>query len=494
MSLFKRTCVLLALASSGAVSLAQNCSQVGNLTCGSPNDPTSGASEAVSVLIGSIPTGDYPLNAFFYPQFSNGVPAGWSSSGTLPFAASNYGGAAGLSSADEGKGSSMIVHYSFTRQLNGQVALTGQCPAVDIYWDALEDAAFTWTLQAVDCASGVFRMVLADNPSDPGDITQAPYTGQVNYALTRNGNAVASGALSGIATTNPASLVLNNLTAGNYQLTLTDNNAAGGFLYCPSTYQRAFVVPGSGDCGVNVALKACLQGALPSGTVMTDALRTANVIPTTEPYTALGYGYTGIAPGATIDPAMLAVTGNDAIEDWVVVELRNSANSAQVLFSRPALLQRDGDVMDLDGNGYVNFPNASGSYFVALRHRNHLGVMTASPIALGLSPVTVDLLSATTACYGSVPRALVGSTYCLWAADATGDGSLKYTGSGNDRDPIILAVGGTTPNNVVSNVYDRRDTNLDGVIKYTGTGNDRDIILTNVGSTTPNNTRTQQLP
>ena len=52
----------------------------------------------------------------------------------------------------------------------------------------------------------------------------------------------------------------------------------------------------------------------------------------------------------------------------------------------------------------------------------------------------------------------------------------------------------TSSSKAMTNVYDRRDTNLDGVIKYTGSGNDRDIILTNVGSTMPNNTRTQQLP
>ena len=82
----------------------------------------------------------------------------------------------------------------------------------------------------------------------------------------------------------------------------------------------------------------------------------------------------------------------------------------------------------------------------------------------------------------------------LWPGDATGNGQVRYTGSANDRDPLLIAVGSTTPNNTMTNVYDRRDTNLDGVIKYTGAGNDRDIILTNVGSTTPNNTRTQQLP
>jgi hypothetical protein len=36
--------------------------------------------------------------------------------------------------------------------------------------------------------------------------------------------------------------------------------------------------------------------------------------------------------------------------------------------------------------------------------------------------------------------------------------------------------------------------NLSGQVKYTGTANDRDPILVNVGSTTPNNTRVRQLP
>jgi hypothetical protein len=55
-------------------------------------------------------------------------------------------------------------------------------------------------------------------------------------------------------------------------------------------------------------------------------------------------------------------------------------------------------------------------------------------------------------------------------------------------------VGSTSPNASVTNVYDAKDTNLDGAIKYTGSGNDRDVILVNVGSTTPNNSRLQQLP
>ena len=70
---------------------------------------------------------------------------------------------------------------------------------------------------------------------------------------------------------------------------------------------------------------------------------------------------------------------------------------------------------------------------------------------------------------------------------------MKYTGSSNDRDPILVTVGSTTPNNTINGYLDT-DTNLDGTVKYTGSGNDRDPILIGVGSTTPNNVRVEQLP
>jgi len=38
------------------------------------------------------------------------------------------------------------------------------------------------------------------------------------------------------------------------------------------------------------------------------------------------------------------------------------------------------------------------------------------------------------------------------------------------------------------------DANLDGQVKYTGASNDRDPILVNIGGTVPTNTRVQQLP
>ncbi len=334
----------------------------------------------------------------------------------------------------------------------------------------------------LDCATGAFKATMNFSFWGP------PMTFRVDNGPVQN--------VAGNWTSTGGGHVLNAiLTPGSHSITFPQYTQ--GVIICESSTTVQIPAPISpGDCAANFRLLAALDGALPSGTLMTDGLRAAGQVPLSEPYSALGYSYVGSTPGASLAPALLAVTGDNAIVDWVVVEVRSTASPFGVLFSKPALLQRDGDVIDIDGDGYLSTNLAPGSYRVALRHRNHLGVMTAAPRSLTMNPATttVDFRNAATTTHGTDARVLKGSVYCLWGGDANGDGQVKYTGSSNDRDPILIAVGSTTPNSPVPNVYDRRDTNLDGVIKYTGTGNDRDIILNNVGSTTPNNTRTQQLP
>ena len=98
---------------------------------------------------------------------------------------------------------------------------------------------------------------------------------------------------------------------------------------------------------VNVSPKVFLEGPYVSG-LMSDTLRFSGLLPLTEPYTALGYPHAGGGGGEITTSGVLAVTGSNAIVDWVVVELRNSANSSQVLASRCALLQRDGDIVAMN--------------------------------------------------------------------------------------------------------------------------------------------------
>ena len=87
---------------------------------------------------------------------------------------------------------------------------------------------------------------------------------------------------------------------------------------------------------------------------------------------------------------------------------------------------------------------------VAVRHRNHLPVMLSSstPIAYGSGVPVVDFTLTATQVSDADARKNVGGTQVLAAGDPTFNQSIKYTGSGNDRDPILVNVGSTTPNNV----------------------------------------------
>ena len=294
------------------------------------------------------------------------------------------------------------------------------------------------------------------------------------------------------------------LTAGRYYyVELLHKEGAGSDHYAlrwqtPSNPTNT-IIPGSAlvayqDCPTSVRVRALLSGCYVNGTgLMRDDLRSAGLVPLAEPYTALGYTHVG-GGGETTSALRLGTTGLNAPVDWVVVEIRSGTTPSQVLATRSALIERDGEVVGVDGYPDLLFNLPAGSYHVALRHRNHLGVMTASPIALGSAGTPLDLTRGSQATWGAGARQTLGADrFGLWSGNVNGDAILKYIGATNDRDPILLIIGGSTPLNTVVG-YKREDVNMDGVVKYTGASNDRDPILLNIGGSIPTNTRAQQLP
>jgi len=247
--------------------------------------------------------------------------------------------------------------------------------------------------------------------------------------------------------------------------------------------------------GLLLRPKLWLDGPFEQGVgLMRDDLRLADLIPLNEPNTS----YFGGPGGETTTPAVLEITGNNAIVDWVRIELRNAPNGP-TLVRRNALLQRDGDVVATDGISPVSFALGAGSYHVVVRHRNHLAVMTALGYALNTTPAVVDLrLPATPlfvrpAPFADVPTKILGSQRLLWAGNTQPDDRLKYTGTNNDRDGILATIGGAAPTHTVTG-YLLSDVTLDGVVSYTGVGNDRDRILVNIGGAVPTAVRIQQVP
>lgn len=245
--------------------------------------------------------------------------------------------------------------------------------------------------------------------------------------------------------------------------------------------------------GVSANVKVLLDGPYDAGTgLMNDGLRAASLIPATEPFTALGFTHAAGGGGETAAPSFLQSTGPNAPVDWVLLELRAAGDPSQVLATRSALVTRNGDVVSGSG-GTVRFAMLDGNYHVAVRHRNHLGCMTASPIALTEGTTAVDFTLPATATFGTSARRTNGSVMTLWSGNVQRDAALKYVGEQNDRDPILTAIGGTVPTSTAAG-YLQQDVTLDGVVKYVGENNDRDPILQNIGGTIPTNVRAEQLP
>jgi hypothetical protein len=238
-----------------------------------------------------------------------------------------------------------------------------------------------------------------------------------------------------------------------------------------------------------VRIKSFLNGAFlnnQGSNLMRDDLRAADMLPVIEPYTdILTFKHKGKGGGEAILPSILDVTGDNAVVDWVFVEIRDSAYPASVLETKSALLQRDGDVVTIAGDPVLFFPSLQeGNYFVAVRHRNHLGMMSDAP--LYLSSTNAPLMDFTDMKMGAKgwneAGRLVSGKRMHWLGDLNSDRRVIYQGPNNDIFYLfskVVADPANTANlaNFISTGYDPTDLNLDGKIIFQGPNNERATLL-----------------
>ncbi|MFZ4545390.1 MAG: T9SS C-terminal target domain-containing protein [Saprospiraceae bacterium] len=160
---------------------------------------------------------------------------------------------------------------------------------------------------------------------------------------------------------------------------------------------------------------------------------TANLVnlanfPLVDPYAGVqfssSFSHVNNPSVAATTPTVLATsTGNNAIVDWVFIELRNGVSGAtSVSYTKAALLQADGDVVDADGVSAVKFDAApAGNYYIAVRHRNHLGFRTANQYALSGAVTTLDFSNNTIPLFGLTP---LGLSNTMIGGAANADGSI----------------------------------------------------------------------
>lgn len=331
------------------------------------------------------------------------------------------------------------------------------------------------------------------------------------WPITKTG--ITGGTTNAVATyIDPANVVGTEADLKGFYWNGSDWSLAGGNQNTTSNTIAADITSNSGELyGMNKFVlldsKAFLQGPYNSGTgLMNDNLRTTatyvpgnaptgNLIPSTDPYRTATYS-TAFAHINNATNEVVTATAfndmtnaNDNIVDWVFLELRSNITPGNtVLQTRSALLQRDGDIVDIDGVSPIYFKNVDpANYTITVRHRNHLGM--ASNPAVFNQPLNVfanvaKLNFTSTASSGNF-MGTAGNNYfnngtalLMYAGDANINRATRYSGAGNDRAIILTDIGNVETSSVTG--YFKSDLNLNRVVRYSGAGNDRAVILSAV--------------
>ncbi|QRM89449.1 hypothetical protein FG167_09470 [Lacinutrix sp. WUR7] len=275
-----------------------------------------------------------------------------------------------------------------------------------------------------------------------------------------------------------------NTTLNNLSLVVLYNGGNGdGF----NVAQELVYLDPNQIVDLRLNIKLFLQGPLinpPNASLMNDDLRVNGFIPLMSPYPDMRL----INNSSVLNNGGALGTGlsNDDIVDWVWIEIRSDMDNTFIVDDKSALLQRDGDVVDIDGLSNIYLEGYTDPYYIVVRHRNHLSVMTQNPIALSVSPTFIDFTNSATATFGNNAQiSLLSGANALWAGNVNGDSLIQYSGTTPDA-PSILSEVLNDPGNVLNfptflaTGYNVHDVDMNGNIQYTGTTPDTPFILQNV--------------
>ena len=229
------------------------------------------------------------------------------------------------------------------------------------------------------------------------DVTYTPVNGIIHTIISYTGNS--SGDFATVNITPSSNWYFDASTAGQLNII---RGLLGIKLNPIAFFQGAYINPIPGE-----------------ETWMRDNLRVASLIPTTSPYVDL----------LTCDVSVFTPTGANAIVDWVWVELRDKNDNTNILTSQSALLQRDGDIVAVDGSSPLSFNLANDNYFVVVSHRTHLGILSANTIALNSTVTNLDLSSSAGVVNGGTNAVvdLGNGIFALYAGDYDGNGQVQNT-------------------------------------------------------------------
>jgi hypothetical protein len=294
-----------------------------------------------------------------------------------------------------------------------------------------------------------------------------------------------------VAATNITSDGNNNYTAtipvvaGNkYTISVQARATVGTcpFYSYPQLLVLQYPIPASSQGStVSFSGKVMLQGPYNTSTrKMNNDLNTLGILQTnaaTQPYNTAGFNYKG-----TEHVADGFFAAHPDIVDWVLLELRDPNAPTSVIAQRAAFVKQDGTVTDIDGSSNaITFNNvAAGNYYVLVKHRNHLGIRTATPVDFSSGTGNYDFTTANFRSFKNqsyTSTVQMGTVWAMRGGYTNFNSLVKYSGPGNDQNQILNNKLGGSIALILDNVYAREDVNMNGNIKWSGPNNDQNFLL-----------------
>jgi hypothetical protein len=200
----------------------------------------------------------------------------------------------------------------------------------------------------------------------------------------------------------------------------------------------------SSSSGINVNTRMWLQGPFYNGTML-PLLFDGGYIPLNQTFSLSPWNYNGSESVSSIPNGVI---------DWVLLELRTDTAASTIVARKAAFLKNNGSIVDLDGTSKPSFSElSSDNYYIIIRHRNHLDVMSANPVFLSSNSSLYDFTTGPDKAYGNDPLFDFGNG--IWG---------MYAGDGDGNGVINVLDYGEVVNSLFATGYKFGDLDLNGTI------------------------------
>jgi hypothetical protein len=175
-------------------------------------------------------------------------------------------------------------------------------------------------------------------------------------------------------------------------------------------------------------LGVMLEGPF-NGVNMNSALFDAGLLPVDQPFSGPPWNYDGTET--------LTAPAGSGVVDWLYIQFRETDGDASTatpdkfLDHQAAVVLSDGTVAQPSGNPNIYYTgNITENLYLVIYNRNHLSVMSASPVVDILGTFVYDFTTDMTKAYLDGHKALGGGMYGMYGGDSDASGTVDM----NDKD------------------------------------------------------------